>query len=75
MDASQAQPEITDLPPGPWSFTFTPGRKHTAIGQGHVYIVDANGRKIASIWGSAEEKVLVAEMMIAARNNVDKPIR
>lgn len=42
---------MTDLPPGPftWITTARPGEHD---GNGHVYIVDANGRKMAAIYST-----------------------
>ena len=55
-----------NLAPGPWHFETTAGvTEHD--GHGHVYMVDANGRKIASLWGSAETKIATADLMIEAR--------
>lgn len=50
--------------PGPWTWTGTPqvegGRPF------HAYLVDPTGRKIASIWGKAEEKVANAHLIATA---------
>lgn len=52
-----------DLPPLPYSYLTNSG----GPGQvGFVYILDANGRKIASIWGKPTEKVAVAELICDA---------
>ena len=48
-----------NLPDVPWSYQSVGGRDH--LGSGHVYILDANGRKIASLWGKPEEKLALAE--------------
>ncbi len=57
---------IKSLPPGPWHYeTTAPPDKHD--GNGHVYVVDANGRKIAAVWGPPETKIATATMMIKAR--------
>lgn len=54
------------LPPGPWDYeTTAPVGEHD--GKGHVYLIDANKRKIASIWGPADTKVALVKMMIDAR--------
>lgn len=57
-----------DLPPGPYQFetTAAPGKHH---GMGHVYIIDANGRRIASIWGKPGEKVALADLIIRVSTN------
>jgi hypothetical protein len=47
------------LPPLPWTYVTIGGPGDP--GHGHVYIVDANNRKIASIWGKAQEKIAFAE--------------
>jgi len=58
------------LPPRPWSFmSITPQGK--PLGNGHVYLLDANGRKIASLWGNADEKIATAELVCDAANGPD----
>lgn len=56
---------MSGAPPGPYSFMTTalPGEH---LGTGHVYIVDANGRKIAACWGTKDEKLALAELIIRA---------
>lgn len=56
-----------NLPPGPLSYETTapPGEPD---GKGHVYIVDATGRKIASLWGPAETKMAMAALIIEAHD-------
>lgn len=56
-----------DLPPGPWHYetTAAPGDHH---GYGHVYIVDANGRKIMACWGPPKTKMATAALIIEARD-------
>lgn len=56
---------IPNLPLGPFSYETT-GRGDEPPGTGHLYIVDANGRKIASVWGRPAEKMALAELIIAA---------
>jgi hypothetical protein len=60
---------VSALPLGPFSYetTAAPGEHD---GKGHVYITDANGRKIASIWGSAKEKMELVTLIIEAREKV-----
>jgi hypothetical protein len=58
------------LPPGPWSIEVT-ARKGEHIGSGHVYLVDAKGRKIASIWGTPDEKIAVIDFILAAKERED----
>ncbi|MCG8506218.1 MAG: hypothetical protein MI755_16560 [Sphingomonadales bacterium] len=64
--------QVTDpaLPPGPYGYeTTSPEGKH--LGRGHVYLTDANGRKIACLWGTATEKVALATLVIEA---MDRPM-
>ncbi len=53
------------LPPLPWSYqtNAAPGAHE---GNGFVYLLDANGRKIASLWGKPAEKLAVAELVCDA---------
>ena len=56
----------THLPPGPWEYeTTAPLDQHH--GKGHVYIVDANGRKIAVVWGPPDTKLATKDLIINAR--------
>jgi hypothetical protein len=50
------------LPARPWS--ITPANNRAS----HIYLTDANGRKIATIWGSVEERKLTAEHIIDLAN-------
>lgn len=62
--------DIQHLPPGPFEYeTTAPFDGHH--GRGHVYIVDANGRKIASLWGTAENKMAMKDLIIDAREKVN----
>lgn len=59
------------LPPGPWEYeTTAPFDGHH--GKGHVYIVDANGRKIASCWGKPDEKLALKDLIIEARGRAEE---
>ena len=51
--------------PPPWDFMWISA---PASGGGHLYIVDATGRKIAAVWGKADEKELTARLIAAAPN-------
>jgi hypothetical protein len=53
------------LPPRPYSYSTTalPGQHE---GAGHVYIIDATGRKIVSVWGRPDEKIALAELIVEA---------
>lgn len=52
--------------PLPWDWMFVGA--NSATGGGHIYLTDANGRKIAAIWGKADEKVKTADLIIEAVN-------
>jgi hypothetical protein len=52
--------------PLPWDWIWVQTDKGS--GGGHIYIVDANGRKIAAIWGKADEKQATADLIITAVN-------
>jgi len=59
--------EIKDTPaPRPWNVEWS--ASFTANGVGHVYIVDATGRKIAAIWGKADEKGDTAALIVRVVN-------
>jgi hypothetical protein len=49
--------------PRPWDFEWVSAK---ASGGGHLYIIDSTGRKIAAIWGKAEEKEFAARLIAAA---------
>lgn len=54
-----------DLPPLPWTYeTNSQAGRHPA--SGFVYLVDANGRKIANLWGHLDEKIALAEFICEA---------
>lgn len=54
-----------NLPPRPWSYLVTaPSHRHE--GSGHVYLVDANNRKIGNMWGSPDEKIALVQLIIDA---------
>jgi hypothetical protein len=52
----------TDLPPLPWSYS-TNAPIGTHDGKGFVYLLDANGRKIGTVWGRPQEKLAIAELI------------
>lgn len=52
--------------PRPWNWTWVGAN---ASGGGHIYLTDANNRKIAAVWGKAEEKQATAELVVALVNN------
>jgi hypothetical protein len=54
------------LPPFPWDWMAT--GKPTANGSMHTYLIDANGKKIAAIWGANSDKKLVCDFIVEAVN-------
>lgn len=49
--------------PRPWDWTW--------VGNGtggHVYLTDANGRKIAALWGKSGEREAAADLIVALVN-------
>lgn len=54
------------LPPLPWDWvaSATP----TSNGMFHIYLIDANGRKIAALWGKADEREAAAKHIVALVN-------
>lgn len=57
------------LPALPWSYeTNAADGKHE--GSGFVYIVDANGKKIGTVWGPPDQKLAVAEAICDASDRL-----
>jgi hypothetical protein len=57
-----------ELPPLPWKWVSS--GSSDARGQFHIYLVDANGKKIAAIWGREGQKTLVAQHITGLVNGV-----
>jgi hypothetical protein len=57
------------LPPGPWTWTDN-GPVDRPLGTGFVYLHDATGRKIGTVWGTPEEKVAIANLICEAREGI-----
>lgn len=57
--------DLDHLPPLPWSYE-TNAREGAHEGTGFVYLIDANGRKIGTVWGRADEKMATAAMILTA---------
>lgn len=53
------------LPPLPWSYQ-TNAVVGDHEGNGFVYLLDANGRKIGTFWGKPDEKLAIAELVCDA---------
>jgi hypothetical protein len=49
--------------PGPWDWLAVGAN---ASGGHHLYIIDKDGRKIAALWGKADEKAANARLIAAA---------
>lgn len=56
--------QLTKPAPAPWDWEATGFA--TTNGACHLYIVDANGRKIAAVWGKGGEKEATAILLAAA---------
>lgn len=63
------QGDQKNLPPGPFGYVTT-ADLNDHHGMGHLYIVDANDRKIASCWGKPDEKLAMKDLILAAREKV-----
>jgi hypothetical protein len=50
------------LPPMPWTYE-TNSLAGKPAGTGQVYLLDANGRKIATLYCSPDEKIALAEFL------------
>jgi hypothetical protein len=53
------------LPPFPWSLEFAPVYRGT-----HIYLLDANRRKIAVFFGRDGEKKLIADYILQTANTM-----
>lgn len=61
------------LPPLPWSYTTNaPVGQHE--GKGFVYLLDANGRKIGTVWGKPDEKLATATLICDASEKLSQSI-
>lgn len=57
---------LPSIPPLPWSYESSAAQSNN--GSFHLYLVDADGRKIAAIWGKGDEKRLTAEHILKVVN-------
>lgn len=64
MTHHQQNLEQVAAAPGPWNWVASDAP--SANGGLHAYVVDANGRKIAAVWGKTGEKEATAHLMAAA---------
>lgn len=53
------------LPPGPYTYEARLTPKGD-LGNGHIYLIDANGRKIGVLWGKPAEKIALAEWITSS---------
>lgn len=65
------EPEAADLPPFPWSLQTS--RTSDLNGQFHAYLVDANGKKFAALWGRGDRKRLLAEHILKSCAPSEEP--
>ena len=61
---------MVDPAPRPWDWVFVSA---PASEGGHIYLVDANRRKIAAIWGKAGEKKATADLIVNCVNAEREP--
>lgn len=65
---------MKNLPPLPWSYqTNSPAGKHEGLG--FVYLLDADGRKIGTFWGTPDEKLATATLVCDASDEALKAER
>lgn len=57
---------IRDLPPGPYSYRIDTSKPERPW-NGHVYVMDATGKPIASILGTPAVKQALTTLLIEAR--------
>lgn len=55
--------------PRPWNWTWVSAN---ASGGGHIYLTDANGRKIGVLWGQATEKHAAADLIVSLVNQAGR---
>lgn len=53
------------LVPPPMPYSLVESKLMGSNGRGHLYLADANGRKIAALWGGDGEKIALGEMIVA----------
>jgi hypothetical protein len=58
------------LPPGPYSY-MTTAKAGDHDGKGVCHVLDGNGRKVAVLWGSPNEKLALAELIIDAMDSAN----
>lgn len=67
LNQTSLQPDIRagqeGLPPLPWSYT-TSALADQHEGAGFIFLIDAKGRKIGTVWGSRDEKVAAVQLIM-----------
>jgi hypothetical protein len=58
------------MEPAPLPYNWTTSERPAHNGAFHLYLVDANGRKIAAIWGQPGEKEETAKLIVDACNGL-----
>lgn len=53
--------------PAPWDWAAS-GKPSSSNGLFNIYITDANGRKIAAVWGKPDEKEATCKLIVAAHS-------
>ena len=63
---------LRNAAPRPWRIAFS--KTGSNNGKPHVYIEDANGRKIMAVWGKDDEKMQTAMLVLQAVNKGEAPL-
>jgi hypothetical protein len=53
---------MADHAPLPWSYETVSAKDSKHVG--FLYLLDANGRKIGTIWGPSTEKLATADLIV-----------
>ena len=64
--STPVRPDTGEPAPLPWTSTMSVAP--SGNGGFYLYLVDANGRKIAAVWGRPNEKRATAELILNAVN-------
>lgn len=66
VEEIESNSTFEELPPLPWDWVASAGPSNN--GKYHAYLVDANGKKIAALWGSTRSKELMADLILRKVN-------
>lgn len=61
---------MSDLPPLPFDYESNRLANSKHEGAGHVWLLDANGKRIANIFGTGRQKMALVKLMIEASKQV-----